>query len=37
MELRELPVVFFIVCWIYILWIGSGPARDERRAKKAKR
>jgi len=37
MELREVPVVFFIVCLLYMLWIGSGPARAERRARKAKR
>lgn len=37
MELREIPVWGAIIVLMYWLWLATGPERDERRARKAKR
>jgi hypothetical protein len=35
--LQTLVGILFMVLCVFALWIGSGPARAERRARKAKR
>jgi hypothetical protein len=35
--LQTLTGILVMVLCVYAIWVGSGPARDERRARKAKR